>query len=133
LYGVFYRGWFLSEELEDARDLWAVASDGRGDLGSSEEIWVAAGRSLRRMHRNGVWHNDLNLKNILLRTENAALTSYIIDLDQARLFEGAVPNVDAEQNLARLLRSIRKLDPERRHISYRDWNTLLESYHGSVR
>ena len=45
------------------------------------------------MHREGVlYHADLNLKNILLRVENGAPVSYIIDYDKARLFLGRLPD-----------------------------------------
>jgi tRNA A-37 threonylcarbamoyl transferase component Bud32 len=83
------------------------------------------------MHRNGVWHNDLNVKNILVRAEGDKPAVYVIDFDRGRLFEGAVPERAAEGNLARLHRSVRKLDPEHKHISDDDWSELLDGYHGT--
>ena len=49
------------------------------------------------MHREGVYHADLNLKNILLRVENGAAVSYIIDYDKARLFLGRLADRVGQQ------------------------------------
>jgi hypothetical protein len=80
------------------------------------------------MHREGVYHADLNLKNILLRAENGAVVSYIIDFDRAKLFLGRLPPALRSKNLARLLRSARKLDPEQKYFSAEAWNQFLTFY-----
>jgi tRNA A-37 threonylcarbamoyl transferase component Bud32 len=126
--GPFYRGWLVTRRLEGARDMWAVAQAedfAAGDRASSLE---AAARAVRMMHRCGIDHRDLNLKNILLRREAGKARAYIIDFDKSRLFPGEVPRERAAKNLARLERSIRKLDPERRFVSPLDWEYFLKSY-----
>jgi tRNA A-37 threonylcarbamoyl transferase component Bud32 len=81
------------------------------------------------MHRHGVYHADLNLRNILLRIEDDRPVSYIIDYDRARLFLGALPEALARRNLARLKRSARKLDPSGHYLSEDAWRELVEFYH----
>jgi 3-deoxy-D-manno-octulosonic acid kinase len=126
--GPFYRGWLITRELRGAEDFWSALQSG-----TVERIGTAALRataqSIRAMHRQGVYHADLNLRNILLRVEDERPASYIIDYDRARLFLGAIPEALARQNLARLKRSARKLDPSGRYLSEDAWRELIEFYH----
>jgi tRNA A-37 threonylcarbamoyl transferase component Bud32 len=126
--GILYRGWLVTRRIDGARDAWAVCQ--AGDIPSKEKALSlkAAALSVSLMHRLGVDHRDLNLKNILLRREADGWRGYVIDLDKARLFSGPVPRERAERNLARLARSVRKLDPGERFISADDWQLFLTSY-----
>jgi serine/threonine protein kinase len=117
VWGPFYRGWLVTRELAGAEDLWAVVQSGRIREPGGEEVLRAVARSLRMLHREGVYHRDLNLKNILVRREASRVTGYIIDFDKAKVVLGHVPGELAKRNLKRVLRSIRKLDPERRYFS----------------
>jgi tRNA A-37 threonylcarbamoyl transferase component Bud32 len=126
--GIFYRGWLVTRRIDGARDAWAVSQ--AGDIPSEEKAsWLkAAALAVSLMHRLGVDHRDLNLKNILLRREADGWRGYVIDLDKARLLSGSVPRDRVERNLARLARSVRKLDPGERFFSARDWQLFLTSY-----
>ena len=77
-------------------------------MGASETdgLWVSVGRCIRRFHNAGVWHADLNARNILLDSE---LRVYLIDFDRARLQQGKP--VTGEDNLNRLKRSLVKFWP----------------------
>lgn len=126
--GPFYRGWFITGELKGALDLWDAL---RGELFSASErkiLLEAAARSVRRMHQKGVYHEDLNLKNIVVRREDDRIVGYIIDLDKAKLFSGEISAGRSGRNLGRLLRSVRKLDPEGRRFSPQAWDLFLRSY-----
>ena len=125
IWGPLYRGWLVTRELEGARDLWAVLQEGSC---AKAALLRQVARAIHRMHRQGIYHGDLNLKNILIRREGDALTIYIIDFDKAGFFPGGVPAVKARRNLARLRRSIAKLDPERRYLSRADWEALVGFY-----
>jgi predicted Ser/Thr protein kinase len=82
------------------------------------------------LHREGVYHRDLNLKNILVRRESAHdVKGYIIDFDKATLFLGEVPVTLVQKNLYRLLRSANKLDAKREYFSDDDWKCFVASYH----
>jgi len=66
--------------------------------------WANIGKCIRRFHNAGVWHADLNARNILLDPEQRV---YLIDFDRARLTPSKV--VKGEGNLNRLMRSLKKL------------------------
>jgi 3-deoxy-D-manno-octulosonic acid kinase len=129
LWGPFYRGWFITRELTGARDLWETVSGSLMIGFDNAAILRAAADGVRRLHREGVYHDDLNLKNILVRREDRGLKSYIIDFDKAALFLGKLPERIAQRNIKRLRRSVRKLDPSGRYISERNWNDFLDRYH----
>jgi len=128
LWGPIYRGCLLTRQLQDACDLWvALNSEMVRSLGT-KQIFRAVAASLRTLHQAGVYHRDLNLKNILVRREPDGIKSYVIDFDKARLFATSLPAWMAQKNLDRLLRSVRKLDPLRKYFSEDDWRWFLACY-----
>ena len=132
VWGPFYKGWFVTNELEGARDLWTALHGNFAREAGIDNVWRAVANSLRLLHRKGVYHKDLNLKNILLRRESNRIKAYIIDFDKATLFLGPVPAIKARKNLDRLLRSVCKLNPERNYVSERDWNRFVEYYNDTT-
>ncbi len=128
VWGPFYRGWLVTRELREGHDLWAALQNRLYGSGSTDSIFRAVAKSIRRMHRRGICHGDLNLKNILVRLEENEFRSYVIDLDKATLFSSGTPLRKARKNLDRLLRSARKLDPGRRFLSPETWSRFLELY-----
>jgi len=130
--GPFYRGCLVTRELPDAKDLWEALQDesvGPHRLGA---VLKATAETLRAMHREGVYHTDLNLKNILVRLKPDGAEGYVIDFDRAKLVLGKLPPPLARKNLDRLLRSALKLDPQRRYLSADSWNEFLNFYHGAA-
>ena len=129
--GPFYRGWLVTRQLSDAEDLWSALQSGLVERIGLHAALQAVADSVRAMHREGVYHGDLNFKNILLRLENGAVASYIIDFDKAKLFLGQLPPQLAKKNLARLLRSAHKLDPEQKYLPVAAWKEFVDFYHGN--
>jgi len=129
--GPFYRGWLVTRQLSHAEDLWSALQSGLVERVGLRVALQAVAESVRGMHREGVYHGDLNLKNILLRLEKNSVASYIIDFDKAKLFLGQLPPELAKKNLDRLLRSVRKLDPERKYFPAAAWNEFVDWYHGN--
>ncbi|HWO43601.1 MAG TPA: lipopolysaccharide kinase InaA family protein [Candidatus Eisenbacteria bacterium] len=129
LAGPFYRGWLLTKELKGAQDLWTALQTGFARTLGIDRVLAAVARALKALHREGVYHRDLNLKNILVRGEAGKVAGYIIDFDRAILVLGAVPAPLVRKNLSRLLRSACKLDPRRERFSETDWNQFLSYYH----
>jgi hypothetical protein len=87
-------------------------------------LWVAIGRCLRRFHERGVFHADLNARNILIDTSGSV---WVIDFDRSEI---RTPGWWCDANLARLHRSLRKLIvelPEERFTTA-DWHCLLDGY-----
>jgi 3-deoxy-D-manno-octulosonic acid kinase len=81
------------------------------------------GRQIGMMHRGGVAHPDLNLRNILVREQGA--TAYLLDFDRGRLYARSVPPARRASGLQRLARSARKLAAP---IDARGWAALREGY-----
>jgi Ser/Thr protein kinase RdoA (MazF antagonist) len=84
------------------------------------------------MHLEGIYHWDLNLKNILVRSNATGVESHVIDFDKAILVLGRLPAPLAQKNIDRLLRSVRKLDPQRQYFSAAHWDKFLEYYHANA-
>jgi len=129
LAGPFYRGWLLTKELKGAQDLWTAFQTGFARTLGIDAVLAAVARALKALHREGVYHRDLNLKNILVRREADKIGGYVIDFDRAILVLGALPAPLVRKNLSRLLRSVCKLDPRRERLSETDWNAFLSYYH----
>ena len=127
--GPFYRGWLVTRQLDGGEDLWTAMRDGLVRQTGAEKVLDAVAVSLRALHREGIYHRDLNLKNILVRRESDAVRAYIIDFDRAALFLGEVPPIMVRRNFDRLLRSAVKLDPKREYLSPNDWKSFVDSYH----
>jgi 3-deoxy-D-manno-octulosonic acid kinase len=101
--GRLYRAAILVERIAGARSLAELAS-----AQGSAAPWAATGRLIADFHRAGLDHADLNAHNVLFDGGGAG---WLIDLDRGRLRRPA--RSWRERNLARLLRSLRKLRGER--------------------
>jgi 3-deoxy-D-manno-octulosonic acid kinase len=132
-FGPFYRGWLITRELKDSYDLWTALQKGFVGKWTADKVLRSVASSLRYLHHQGVYHSDLNLKNILVRAEPVGVKGYIIDFDKAVLFPGGLPRRLAEKNLRRLLRSVWKLDPRRQYLTAADWDDLVSWYHQADR
>lgn len=109
----YYAGWMLrrsdvaTEEIVGGHDLSVVLSTFK-ETGHRDMAIAAAIKLLRALTRAGAYHKDLNLKNILLTSEDGAeLEAHVIDIDRVRFSTPGSPLV-ARANLGRLLRSLRK-------------------------
>ena len=60
--------------------------------------------------------------------EPHGIQGYIIDFDKAKLFLSSLPRGLAKRNLDRLLRSVRKFDPEQKYFSADHWEQFLSFY-----
>jgi 3-deoxy-D-manno-octulosonic acid kinase len=129
IFGPFYRGYLVTKELHGAQDLWAAFQSDFIYRAGLLPTLKAVAVSLRALHRHGVYHWDLNLKNILVRLEPTGVRGYIIDFDKAKLFLGDLPPPMVKKNLDRLLRSVCKLDPERKYFSTAAWDGFVNFYH----
>ncbi|MGH7833485.1 MAG: lipopolysaccharide kinase InaA family protein [Candidatus Binatia bacterium] len=130
--GPFYRGWLATRQLAGSQDLWAVLNGGAFSSEEKKETIASAALAIRKMHRHGIFHADLNLRNILARREETGIQSYVIDLDKAKLYSQALSVRQANQNLRRLLRSVAKLDPGRVLLTAEDWHLFLRRYGDSM-
>ncbi len=86
-------------------------------------IIAAAGRQTALLHRAGIIHGDLQVKNILVRPDCRPPEVMIIDLDRARR-----GRTGREQNLRRLYRSFLKLRLSLPAVSRYDPIRFLRAY-----
>jgi 3-deoxy-D-manno-octulosonic acid kinase len=111
--GLLYRGAIATRSLE-ARTLLDY-------LNSSEtkaSLLVLCGQRIREMHDLGVWHADLQVKNIM--TDGSKI--WILDFDNARMGK-PLSDRARSRNLLRLRRSL-----EKHGRSLDNFNSILEGY-----
>ncbi|QEP45140.1 3-deoxy-D-manno-octulosonic acid kinase [Ectothiorhodospiraceae bacterium BW-2] len=91
----------------------------------ADELWREIGATLARFHRRGVYHADLNGRNILLDSEQKI---WLIDFDRGQLRRPARRWQQA--NLQRLLRSLLKWQRQQPDFRFtpKHWQALLEGY-----
>lgn len=97
--GLLFRGCVATREVH-AVDLLEYLT---GPPGNHQYTLGRAGRLIREMHDRGVYHADLQIRNILVAAEHL----YIIDLDKARC-SAKVSRFQRARNLLRLRRSFLK-------------------------
>jgi 3-deoxy-D-manno-octulosonic acid kinase len=108
--GVAYRGALLTAEVTGATTL-GEALLHPPDGVTRAELAAAAGRAVGLLHEAGVFHADLNVSNVLVRPAADGPEVVLVDFDRARLVDGPLPRPACRRNLARLARSVAKLDP----------------------
>ena len=121
--GFCYHADLLTTRINDAEDLVAVLA--KKPL--SKKTWAAIGQTIQAFHRQGIYHHDLNARNILLDQQQKV---WLIDFDRGQQRQ---PNNRWQQdNLKRLLRSFRKEKQKLPilHWHSEDWLALQQGYTG---
>jgi hypothetical protein len=106
---VFRRSDIVTRELEGSEDLASTLRAGRADDRRAASLDAAASL-VAALSRVGVYHPDLNLRNVLIPkdTEPAPESgAYVLDVDRLRFHAPGDPMV-IRANLDRLERSMRK-------------------------
>lgn len=118
--GLIYRANLLIELIPNSKDLAAILQ--QRAITASE--WQAVGAAIAQMHQLGVYHSDLNCRNIML---DAAGKVWLIDFDKCSCRS---PGEWTEQNLARLLRSFNKEKGKLAVFNWQesDWQSLQQGY-----
>ncbi len=90
---------------------------------------AAAGRLVGALHRAGLQHPDLNLKNLLVQTDRQARhRAYIIDLEKCRLLDH-LPQRKRARMLTRLRRSIRRFEQQTgQRLQDPEWEAFMSAY-----
>ena len=103
---VFCRTDVVTRFVTDTLDLATVLREERDPKRRSNAI-AASAKLLRQMAHARARHPDLNLRNILVRPSE--ISAWVLDVDRVELDQASVGQI-GEANLARLLRSARKLE-----------------------
>jgi 3-deoxy-D-manno-octulosonic acid kinase len=104
----------------------------RGELAHSERrrVFVTAGALIGRLHAAGLWHADLNPRNLLFSPDHAS--AWILDLDRSRIGPPLAPRRRLD-NLRRLYRSVRRREARGRSFLRRgDYLRFLRAYLGAA-
>lgn len=122
-WGPLYRAALLTLRIAEARPLQELLAE---DV-VPHEVWVRVGAVIGRMHAAGVYHSDLNCRNILI---DGGGQVWLIDFDKCdRRAAGAW----RAQNLARLQRSLRKEQAKgAARWDAQDWDALMRGYEGGI-
>ena len=129
--GPLYRGTVYTKELGGTSDLqsYLASAAERPDTVSLERrraVLREVGRVVRAAHDAGLYHGDLQLKNLLVR-HNERPQVFLIDLDKARWCR-SVPRTLRMMNLLRLKRSAAKAARSGVRITRTDMLRLLKGY-----
>lgn len=117
--GLFYRAALLTERIPGAQPM----EDALREVPLEPEVWRRVGAVVRQLHDAGVYHSDLNCRNILI---DEAQQVWLIDFDKC---ERRASGAWAKANLERLERSLKKWPCL--HWETRDWDALVASYSGA--
>jgi hypothetical protein len=114
VFGPFYRAYLFSLELTGCSDLTSYLNLLQGKsceqrFQAKAGIFEALAHAFSAMHRSGIYHRDLHLKNVLLREiiPHQAPEVFIIDFDRA-VVKPALHPEEKLNNLMRFNRSIEK-------------------------
>ena len=116
----FYCGDVITQRIEQAEPL----ADRLANQALPSMAWQRLGAVLARFHRAGLWHADLNARNVLVDADDAF---HLIDFDKARL---RAPGKWRQANLARFYRSLAKFRDTSLafHFLEADWSALRGGY-----
>jgi len=131
----FYRGDLITTEIPSSKDmvcflLCRPPTPSREETALRHEVVRQAGRAVGVMHRQGVYHGDLNLKNLLVQTSPQGPQVYVIDFDRSRILKRLSLRMRTK-NLLRLNRSVEKWKAKGARISYTDKARFFQAYAGS--
>ena len=118
--GVWYRAWLLTERIADSRTL----NECLVQAPLPEGAWRSLGKTIRRFHRGGYCHPDLNVHNVLL---DANLDWHLIDFDRG---SQRAPGAWCASNIERLRRSLDKERVRHQAIHWQasDWAEFGAAY-----
>lgn len=123
--GLFYRADLITRRIAAAVSLFQYLNI--SPASTAAPLWRRVGQCIRRFHRHGVYHADLNAHNILLDREGRV---FLIDFDRGEQRAGGGWE---QANLKRLQRSLEKLKRAHPQMLYGEesWDSLLQGYEGS--
>ena len=120
----FYRGTLITREAKGFLNWWDWLQT-HPPAQERQLVTQKVVQAITHMQAAGIYHADLNLTNILVRLESGQPETLIIDFDRARIFGPALPSSRRKRTLARLLRSMKKLDPKGQFLPFAERDVFL--------
>ncbi|MCK5257589.1 MAG: phosphotransferase [Deltaproteobacteria bacterium] len=133
IFGPLYRAYIFSMELPECSDLINYFNGLKAKtlaqrFKDKKHLFQSIAKAFAKMHSEGIYHNDLHLKNILIRQINDKTPDiYIIDFDKADIKEKLSPKEKAK-NLLRFNRSIEKYKLKGGPITRTDQMRFFKEY-----
>ncbi len=124
-----YRGALVTAEVPAAATL-LEALRGAPDRAARRGLAAAAGRAVAGLHAAGVFHADLNLRNILVHPGPEGVRAALLDFDRAWLGAPPLRSAARRRNLRRLARSLAKLDPGGQLAGAEERRAFRDAYTG---
>jgi len=124
-HGLFYRADILMCKIPHTQTL----ADSLMNTALEVALWEKLGQTLSEFHKQGVYHADLNARNILLDEKG---TFHLIDFDQG--YFRKTEKAWQQATILRLKRSLDKFSEKAKkdktgfHFTKADWQTLLQAY-----
>lgn len=116
--GLVYRGDLITAMIPGSNDLHAMLCNAP----IAEDLWRDIGIAVAKMHRAGVYHHDLNVRNVMV---DGSDTVWIIDFDRCEFRDG---DSWKSQNIARFLRSLEKEKNKNKQFHWQktDWDAFID-------
>lgn len=124
-WGVWYRCYLVTRYLPEAVDLIHYLAQ-QPESKTRQDVIQKAGKVVRTMHRHGIYHADLHLKNFLVDAGKEPKV-YLIDFDQSEICPHLRPS-QRMKNLKRLDRSAEKLRATGLPLTPRDKGIFCSAY-----
>jgi tRNA A-37 threonylcarbamoyl transferase component Bud32 len=118
--GPFYRADIITQRIPNAAPLQEVLQK----RALPALVWADIGAQVRNLHQQGIFHSDLNCRNILMDQEDRV---WFIDFDKC---DRRAPGTWVRANLDRLERSLKKSAARTAafHWGDKDWADFLAGY-----
>ena len=133
VFGPVYKAYLFSKEIPECIDLISYL-DGLKQkspeqrLKAKKHIFQAIASAFVKMHREGIYHSDLHMKNILINQKESAYSQiYIIDFDKTDIKNNLTPK-QKTKNLLRFNRSIEKYRLNGGAVTRTDQLRILKYY-----
>ena len=134
-WGPLLRAHYVTEEIPDTLNLLEVSrrvlEGGNVPPPARFELAGAVAAAIAAMHRAGIEHRDLNLKNVLVTPRAHPPAAFVVDFKKARL-RARVSLERGLKGLARLDRSVLKWPASRRAVTLSDRLRTLRAYARAV-
>jgi len=133
VFGKFHQGDLVTREIKEGKDFATYLKEIRQPLTREKivekrSVIKVVGALVRSMHEAGIFHGDLNLKNIILQTTDPQnIKGYLIDFDKSFLRSHLKENLRT-RNLLRLNRSAEKFKKQGLPITRTDALRFLSAY-----
>jgi len=138
IFGPFYKGEITYKEIPHSTNLLEYLKrlnrrPKEEKISAKRKIINSLAEAIKKMHASGIYHADLNIRNVLIRNTGKGIQIYLLDFACSKVIENISLRAKIK-NLARLNRSCEKwkapltdMDKLRFFLSYFRGNRLVEA------